>query len=789
MIKKLLLIAIILHKSTNAINGTFSFNIKTLRDITPGQRNRNTNSNMHKKAFYSCTINNLKITTRNVQITDILKIPIIFTDLNIQWLQLESSIVNYLPHGFDKFFGDIQILNIGNVELLELKQEDLIQFPNLKYLWAHNNKLFKLGHDIFDFNLNLEYFDFSGNQLKFVDYRLLKRTGDRPTDVEMFCYSFENNICINYSGCFTIGYGSALQNCNHENEILCVYEISSCNVITAYEYLMIRKTKVLGEFDGDGHDDRNITKVSISNSNFTKIPGIFAEKFEKLESFGIRGKIKFLNPENLRIYKKLKKLNLSGNRIEDLKSDAFIFNPHLQVIDISNNQIYKIGTLTFSILKNLNNLNLNYNARIDENFQTKYEIENSKKLSKIFFNDTIDCAFSTSNFRYVGQLYFCHVINPKELNFRTVILENFYGFTGRHAENKSHQNVEVLIAKFTISTALNPKVSYHFPNLKLIRITSSNLMYLHDNNFDDLQNLQVLDLSDNKITEVPSGIFKNNEKLIFVDFSRNKIAVISEIFGNFFYLDKFKIFENQNFNFEMSRKTADFNGQPLDNLNTTTSLFSENNKKYFNFFGHPQKFEIISTSSNLVINCRSIEYTDFFWTNKKTCQDRNVQQISNLQDISEVNSKFDVNLLTSLEIESEVMYYLPTNISKFFPNLSQLKAKKRIKKIFRINFKNLPNLKYIYLQDNDIEFIDDDHIFQDNPKLEVINLEGNKIKKISENVFVNLINFEKINLNSNECAMNEFCVSNEKTIVKFNKSTIDNICGAKLPMMFSYYGN
>jgi hypothetical protein len=274
---------------------------------------------------------------------------------------------------------------------------------------------------------------------------------------------------------------------------------------------------------------------------------------------------------------------------------------------------------------------------------------------------------------------------------------------------------------------------------------------------------------------VPSRIFKNNEKLIFVDFSRNKILKIGEIYGNFFNLDKFVAFGNPNYNFEMSIKNSKLR------IAVKTRLFDKQNRKFYNFFGQPLNYDgNFRDFLNLTVKC--YEELGLVELLSRSCENENVQQItSRLQLTGIINERDDVKFANSLKILSQIMHYLPNNISIFFPNLKTLTAAKGIKEIFRENFEGLPELASIYLESNDIEYIDDDQIFQHNPNLQNIDLSENRIKRISANVFINLIQLRTVNLNFNDC------IYDESFVLDYDGNSsnpITNVCGADLPRKF-----
>lgn len=114
--------------------------------------------------------------------------------------------------------------------------------------------------------------------------------------------------------------------------------------------------------------------------------------------------------------------------------------------------------------------------------------------------------------------------------------------------------------------------------------------------------------------------------------------------------------------------------------------------------------------------------------------------------------------------------YFPVNVYKKFPNLEVFLARRNtVKKISASNFQGLSNLKFLDLQENQIEIIPDD-CFQGLIKVQKINLRNeslhfslngfilnfshtgsNKIKTVNGIAFVNLPQVVVINLRQNSC--------------------------------------
>lgn len=76
-------------------------------------------------------------------------------------------------------------------------REDLRQFSadraDLIYASFNNNSLTVLEYDIFEFNRNIRYIDFSGNQIKYIDSTLIDI--DKIEHIESV--NFLNSGCIN----------------------------------------------------------------------------------------------------------------------------------------------------------------------------------------------------------------------------------------------------------------------------------------------------------------------------------------------------------------------------------------------------------------------------------------------------------------------------------------------------------------------------------------------------------------------------------------------------------------
>lgn len=103
----------------------------------------------------------------------------------------DPQTVNFLPSGIEKFFPNIEGIEIHNASLKSIEQSDLKPFKNLKEMWLNSNELEELDSNLFEHNLELLYINFSKNKLTAVGEDIFKPV------TKLTQAFFSNNVCIN----------------------------------------------------------------------------------------------------------------------------------------------------------------------------------------------------------------------------------------------------------------------------------------------------------------------------------------------------------------------------------------------------------------------------------------------------------------------------------------------------------------------------------------------------------------------------------------------------------------
>lgn len=95
--------------------------------------------------------------------------------------------------------------------------------------------------------------------------------------------------------------------------------------------------------------------------------------------------------------------------------------------------------------------------------------------------------------------------------------------------------------------------------------------------------------------------------------------------------------------------------------------------------------------------------------------------------------------------------FFPKNVEKFFKNLIGIQIwSSQLDEIKQSDLKSWPLLKYLFLSQNNIKFLEKD-LFRYNNELKTIWLSGNQISYIDPDVFDSLKNLQSLRIDGNKC--------------------------------------
>uniref|UniRef100_A0A0N5A5C4 TIR domain-containing protein n=1 Tax=Parastrongyloides trichosuri TaxID=131310 RepID=A0A0N5A5C4_PARTI len=432
-------------------------------------------------------------------------------------------------------------------------------------------------------------------------------------------------------------------------------------------------------------------------------------------------------------------LDMSGNRIKEIKNEDFSSFYSVQQLTLSNNLIEKIEKYVFKNIPLLQHLEMHHN-------ELREIPELSEKLLhlNLAHNNIQRLPFSIGELKEIISLNLSY----------NIMIDGMRDKFGVYLKGKKIENLDLSGNKFS-------KIPFEifeesFGMLTTLDVSRNGIRSI--NNFGNLTRLQSIDLSHNKIEELKSNSIERCTMLQDIGLSNNSIHKVSPDF-----------FENQ----KDSLISLDLSTNLLLELPVTLSKL--NRIKYINIshnqvtnippltlskLGHLTSFDgsynrLSSIDSFVFSNCKKLkrlylENNRISQISKDAFKEDNSLNILDLSNNYLDNFGVDgsvIEKLKSLKIlsfDNNLMEIL--NWNEIPISLQELSIEgNRIVMISIIDNDKL-NVKRINLKNNRLLLINNDRF----PKsIEEINLEHNLLKNIAPRTFVKLINLKVLNLKGN----------------------------------------
>ncbi|KAF7997541.1 hypothetical protein HCN44_006112 [Aphidius gifuensis] len=259
----------------------------------------------------------------------------------------------------------------------------------------------------------------------------------------------------------------------------------------------------------------NLSILSISGHHLTELEkdsftdSMVSVKLEKLEISN--GLMSIISPASLTPLKKLKTLNLNGNKITELNRNQFKGLRDTESLDLSNNSIRTLDPSHFMELTKMGWCNLSRNAIGDlkrgtfsRNTVLKVLNLSHNKIKKIDTN-------TFKGMRFLRRLY----LDNNEIND-----------VGRGTFESTTRIGTIDLSKNAIK-AIKYQMFYQLQHVELIDVSNNHITNIEKNAFVGLI-LAKVNLSNNEITNLESGSFENCINITNLDLSYNKISNISK---------------------------------------------------------------------------------------------------------------------------------------------------------------------------------------------------------------------------------------------------------------------
>ncbi|KAG5667512.1 hypothetical protein PVAND_015491 [Polypedilum vanderplanki] len=135
----------------------------------------------------------------------------------------------------------------------------------------------------------------------------------------------------------------------------------------------------------------------------------------------------------------------------------------------------------------------------------------------------IKCEYKKHDWKIIGSLYQCAVINEVSITLPETFIENV---TRIQQTDMTENDVQAFTAKYKNINFIPYGLIESFPNLTAINIASCHLKEIHQKDIQNITNLKVLKLKDNDIEMIEKDLFKFNPNWLYIKLKSNKIKEI-----------------------------------------------------------------------------------------------------------------------------------------------------------------------------------------------------------------------------------------------------------------------
>uniref|UniRef100_A0A2S2R5K6 Chaoptin n=1 Tax=Sipha flava TaxID=143950 RepID=A0A2S2R5K6_9HEMI len=288
--------------------------------------------------------------------------------------------------------------------------------------------------------------------------------------------------------------------------------------------------KILGNLKVLNLDKHAIFNIPTNAFTSSQLP----TRLEKLHI--TNGKLTSLSPDSLGPCKKLKYLDLQGNRLEKLQKNQFKGLRDLETLDISNNNITKIDSSHFSDLTKLVSINLANNSlpsvtrgafarntllrilNLSSNKLTRLDSElfrGLRFLRRLYLSDNEISQVDRGTFSSMMR------IGTIDLARNRMKIIDYQMFSGQNY-------VEIIDVSENQITKVE-KLSFKNLYLVHINLSKNNISEIDSGAFENCANITMLDMSYNSISNMASSVFDNNTYATVWQLSYNNLTDMSQV--------------------------------------------------------------------------------------------------------------------------------------------------------------------------------------------------------------------------------------------------------------------
>ncbi|XP_043936738.1 toll-like receptor 13 [Protopterus annectens] len=445
-------------------------------------------------------------------------------------------------------------------------------------------------------------------------------------------------------------------------------------------------------------------------------------------------------------------LNISYNNIINLKEYTFSHLHKLVHLEFTNNNLKTVEDGAFVNLTNLNLLNMSYNQI---SYLTSGVFNGLVSLNVLILEQNLLASIGNDIFKQSGNLVLLNLRSNKLASFGTVV------------QSVAHlEKLKELDLCNNALTSLNHSLTISLPNSLTKIHLCNNLLNDVDCRENFFENVRVLDLSYNNITNGSSLGYINLRNVTLLQIRKNNLDVfqflnVSKIKPQSVDYSGLGLYSSEN----VTQVCQYIKHQPIKKLSLQHNDISNLRR---NMLSHCSQISSLDLSHNIIkrIHClefleQNTELEDLIIEHNrlntlKTCN--NTRRLSKLVNISlsfnrilsvQNNAFSYAPYLKLLQLNINNIAFLNKQAFSGLDYLSLLRLDNNlITDLFSTSFAKLSHLKILNLRNNRISIIFS-QTFKDLRNLQTLDLGGNKIRSLTKASFFGLYNLRKLYLDRN----------------------------------------
>jgi Leucine-rich repeat (LRR) protein/energy-coupling factor transporter ATP-binding protein EcfA2 len=486
---------------------------------------------------------------------------------------------------------------------------------------------------------------------------------------------------------------------------------------------------------------RNYSNLEVLQLNTNKFEVLFAEWFIGLENlrelFLKSNQIAYLDSNLFQHMNKLEKLHLGNNRIHTIQSDTFRHLTSLKCLLLGTNRISFVHPDTFKSLNKLEKLDLNSNKLSMINSKT---FESLVNLRELHLKNNFLTSFEKNTFDFLINLTELYLDNNQLSSFEPNLLIHLVNLKYLYLVNNrltsihkdSFRNLENLLVLNLNSNHLSAFQTELFRNLgKLdeLYLGYNRFSSIEKKSFTTLVNLVQLNLNSNEITRIEPEAFSSLCKLERLDLNSNKLTSIkAETFKGLrslkvLILDGNELREIEEYSFDGLLNLNELSMSDLKCDTIDTKLFAKlENLKILRIFKSQLKqikgtFQSLGKLEQFLFDSNQIEQLEAsIFTNLKEL--KKIKIFGNLINRLDLDALFDNLTNTELASSNLIIFDISSN------QIEEIVLTKPVKVH--------PNLKELYLNNNNLKRLNLAYLCLKFPNLEKLDLSNNNFLAIGE---------------------------------------------------------